>query len=101
MGIVSSPLDDVLSSLAKVRLLRLFSLDPEPMSAREAARRIGLAKRSADLGLRDLVQVGVIARTGSGTQQMYVLNPHHTLVRHALRMLFRGADGGDNRRRRG
>lgn len=90
MGLIASPLDDLLSSRAKVRLLRLFSTEPEPMSAREAARRVDMAKRSADLALRDLVQVGVIRRHGSGAQPTYVLNPHHALVRHAVRILFSG-----------
>lgn len=90
MGLIASPLDDILSSRAKVRLLRLFSTEPDPMSAREAARRVEMAKRSADLALRDLVQVGVIRRHGSGAQPTYVLNPHHALVRHAVLILFGG-----------
>lgn len=90
MGLISSPLDDVLSSRAKVRLLRLFSAEPDPMSAREAARQIGMAKRSADLALRDLVQLGVIMRKEFGRQPMYLLNPDHFLVRHSLRPLFIG-----------
>lgn len=102
MGILTDPLDTLLSSRAKVRLLRLFTSVREPMSAREAARRIGMAKRSADLGLRDLVRVGVVQRLGAGPQPAYVINPDHALVRHAIEPLFRGSptagedqDGGE------
>jgi len=93
MGILAAPLDDILSSRAKVRLLRLFATEPEPISARESARRIEMAKRSADLGLRDLVQSGVITRHGSGAQPTYVLNQQSALVRHAILPLFRGGAG--------
>lgn len=93
MPLLADPLDDALSSRAKVRLLRLLVGEREPLSAREAARRIAMAKRSADLGLRDLVQAGVVSRLGSGPQPSYVINPHSALVRHAIAPLFRGGRG--------
>ncbi len=93
MSLLADPLDDALSSRAKVRLLRLLLSEREPMSAREAARRVGMAKRSADLGLRDLVLTGVVSRLGAGPQPSYVINPHNALVRHAIAPLFRGGPG--------
>ena len=96
MSLLADPLDAALSSRAKVRLLRLLVSEREPMSAREAARRVGMAKRSADLGLRDLVQAGVVSRLGSGPQPSYVINPHSALVRHAIAPLFRGGPGASD-----
>lgn len=55
-----------------------------------------MAKRSVDLGMRDLVAAGVILRTGAGPHPMYVLNAQSALVRHAVLPLFRGCQSTEH-----
>lgn len=90
MATLGSPLDDALGSRAKVRLLRLFITTAEPVSGREAGRRIGMAKRAADLALRDLTAMGLVSREKASSQMLYRANVRHVLVRFALQPLFAG-----------
>jgi len=93
LPILSTPLDECLSSRAKVRLLRFFTSTGEPVSGREAARRVAMAKRSIDLALRDLVAAGVVRRKDFGNQSLYQLNPQSVLGKRALITLFKGERG--------
>lgn len=88
MSLISSPLDSCLGSQAKVRLLRFFCTTGEPVSGREAARKVGMSKRSIDLALRDLVEAGVVGRKDFSSQALFQINPHSALAKHALFELF-------------
>jgi hypothetical protein len=88
LSILSTPLDDVLASMSKVRLLRLFTSATDPLSGREAGRRAGMAKRTADLALRELLALGLLRREDTPAQALYQLNREHPLVTTALIPLF-------------
>lgn len=90
MNALTNPLDDILSSRAKLRLCRLGWESPEALSAREMARRIGMVKRTVDLALSDLLALGVMVRESSAPSAPTRINRNHALVAGALRSLFEG-----------
>jgi predicted nucleotidyltransferase len=82
------PLDAVLGSHSKVALLRVLLRTASPVSAREAARLAGLAHSGALRALNDLVQLGVVDRSETPGQHLYVANPENELVSRGLVQLF-------------
>ena len=88
MATLTAPLDDALTTTSKVRLLRLFTSASGPISGREAGRRIGMAKRTADLALRELLARGLVLRENTRAESLYRINQQHTLVATALIPLF-------------
>lgn len=88
MATLTTPLGEALASTSNVRLLRLFTSSSEPISGREAGRRIGMAKRTADLALRRLVSRGLVLREDTRVEALYRINRDHTLVATALTPLF-------------
>lgn len=88
MAFLATPLDDLLSSRSKLRLLRRLVDGHDDLSGRELARRAGVTWRAAELALRDLVHLGVLHRTDARAQSRYTLVGTHTLVRDALVPLF-------------
>jgi hypothetical protein len=88
MPTLTAPLDDALTTTSKVRLLRLFTSTSEPISGREAGRRIGMAKRTADLALRDLLARGLLLREDTRAESLYRINREHALVATAIIPLF-------------
>jgi DNA-binding transcriptional ArsR family regulator len=88
MAYLTTPLDDLLSSRSKLRLLRRLVDGHDGLSGRELARRAGVTWRAADLALRDLVQLGVVHRTDARGQSRYALVEKHVLVHDAVVPLF-------------
>ena len=88
MAYLTTPLDDLLSSRSKLRLLRRLVDGHDDLSGRELARRAGVTWRAADLALQDLVQLGVVHRTDARGQSRYTLVTKHVLVRDAIVPLF-------------
>lgn len=88
MPYLLTPLDDLLSSRSKLRLLRRLVDGHEDLSGRELARRAGVTWRAAELALRELVQLGVVRRTDARAQARYTLVAEHALVREAVVPLF-------------
>lgn len=82
------PLDEILTSRAKLRLCRLGWESREALSAREMARRIGMVKRTVDLALGELMALGIMRRDGSAGTAPVRINKDHPLVAGALRLLF-------------
>lgn len=93
MPALSTPLDDVLGSKSKVRLLRLFAASTQPLSGREAGRRVGMAKRTVDLALRELNRSGILMREYTPAQSLYRINPEHILVKTAILPMFAAEQG--------
>lgn len=89
MGLFFTPLDLILSSASKLRLLRALHGSHTPMSGREAAAAAGVAVQPAQRALASLVAVGVVRRDDTRSQHLYTLNREHVLVRGALEPLFR------------
>lgn len=88
MGFFFTPLDLILSSSSKLRLLRALHGTRAPMSGREAAAAAGVAVQPAQRALADLVAVGVVQRQDTRSQHLYTLNRENVLVQGALGPLF-------------
>lgn len=88
MSLLNHPLDDVLGSTSKVRLLRLMIQQDRTFSGREAAQLIGTSRTAVLAALNDLVKLGLIHREESGRQFLCRANREHRLVRTALEPLF-------------
>ncbi len=86
------PLDDILSSAAKVAVLRVVLPVSTPLSGREIARRAGVGYSPAYYALQALVASGVLAKQDHGRATTYSLvDPDSPLI-SALRDLFERED---------
>lgn len=88
MGLFFTPLDLILSSSSKLRLLRVLHGMRSPVSGREAAGAAGVAVQPAQRSLADLVALGVVHRDDTRSQYLYTLNRENVLVQRALGPLF-------------
>ena len=84
MGLFFTPLDLVLSSTSKVRLLRALHGMRAPVSGREAASAAGVAVQPAQRALAELVTLGVVHRDDTRSQHLYTLNRENVLVQRAI-----------------
>lgn len=87
------PLDEVLASKARLRILRLHLTSLEVHSTREMARRTGMSKRAMDLALAELVDLGLMVREPGVSWAPYRVNRNHELVQRVLVPLFAGEIG--------
>lgn len=74
------PLDAILGTRAKLAVLRLLASSPVPLSCQAMSRRAGMAYRSIDLAVRDLMGVGLLERIGESHERMYATVETHRLV---------------------
>ncbi len=75
------PLDDILSSAAKVAVLRVVLRVRTPLSGREIARRAGVGYSPAYNALQALVASGVLAKQDHGRATAYSLvDPQSPLI---------------------
>ena len=82
------PLDEILGSAARVRLVRVLVHDVEsPLGVADAARLAGLTPAGARKALERLEESGLLARVGSGRAQKWGLKQDQSIVQ-ALRHLF-------------
>ena len=92
---MTRPLDDLLSSPAKVAVLRALVLWPRPLSGREIGRRAGVAAGHVSRVLRELHSAGVLEAQQYGRVIAYALRSDAgPLVGH-LRELFRAEEARD------
>jgi hypothetical protein len=90
MGALLTPLDEVLGSVAKVRVVRaLYWLAPHGTSGRDVARLAEVSLLSAQRALADLVALGIVHRRVATGQHLYTLARGHALVREGLEPLLR------------
>lgn len=88
-NVVRHPLDDVLGTPAKVRLMRLLAYEVDaPLTAPDAAVRVGVTPAAARASLEQLAQTGFVARVGAGRSVQYEVKEAEPLV-EALRTVFR------------
>jgi predicted nucleotidyltransferase len=80
------PLDEILGSRSKVRLLRALGPLDRPVSGREAARLAGLSHR-AITALDELAALGVVIRREAAGQHLYTFNREHVLA-NAIQHVF-------------
>lgn len=65
------PLDDILSSGAKIKILRVMALVPVPHNGREISRRAGTDPGYTSRVLSELVASGVVAKRDQGRVNTY------------------------------
>jgi len=83
------PLNDVLRTATRVKILRLLARIPEMVfTGREMARHIGVARSNVGLALSALEQIGVVHSMAKGRSLLYRLNTRHILCERLLRDLF-------------
>jgi predicted nucleotidyltransferase/DNA-binding transcriptional ArsR family regulator len=83
-----NPLDDILSSRAKVALLRVLMRTPSPLNGREIARRAGIDPGHASRQLRDLALSGVLRSRDQGRVVTYEISEDASGLVARLRDLF-------------
>lgn len=88
MGILFTPLDAILGSRSKVRLLRVLLPLDDAVSAREAARLAGTHPTPSLRALSDLAALAVLHRVRLRGQHLYTVNRENPLVRDGLAPLF-------------
>jgi predicted nucleotidyltransferase len=88
MGKLLDPLDAVLSSRSKVRLLRTLLATSRPLSGREAARLAGVGRVPAARSLDELAALGIVARGATSNQYLYEINRANQIVQRGLIPLY-------------
>jgi predicted nucleotidyltransferase len=83
-----NPLDDLLSSHAKVAALRTICLSTVPLNGREIARRAGISSGMASRVLGELVASGAVVSRDQGRANTYELGGSDVALVKALCDLF-------------
>lgn len=78
------PLDDLLGSRARLRILRYLCSTRGEYSGREIARAIGMGETPAHQALKELADTLVILYRVAGQTHYYRLNENHALVERVL-----------------
>lgn len=87
MGVLYDPLDKVLGSASKVRLLRALAPLGRAVSGRQAARLAGLPSKTAWRAAEDLAELGIIRREESTGQHLFSVN-RKSVLWPAIRKMF-------------
>ncbi len=85
----TQPLDDLLSSQARLRVLRYLCNVGGEHSGREIARAIGMGETPTHRALRALADTLVVLYRVAGRAHLYRLNEQHALVGRVLRPMFK------------
>jgi len=91
LGLLQSPLNAVLGSITKVKLLRVLLPLERAVALREAARIAGISASGAQSALEDLAAMGIVIRREATGQHLYRINRDNHLV-VALDELFKRED---------
>lgn len=90
---MTHPLDDILSSAAKVAVLRVLADSGVPVTGREVGRRAGVAPGHVSRVLRELLGAGVLDARVYGRTMAYALKAEdHPLVAELRRLFGAEAD---------
>lgn len=88
MSLFFHPLDEVLSSEGRMRILRILLRSRDPLSGREVARRARVALLSAQRALATLVAMEIVERRETSAQHLYSINEANYLLRECIAPLF-------------
>jgi hypothetical protein len=77
---LSTPWDAILGTRSQVRAIRVLERDREPMTVREVSRRAHEHLRATQTAVSRLVEVGLVQRVGTGSQQLVRWNTSHPLA---------------------
>lgn len=73
-------LEAIFGSPAKIRILRVLSTSPQPLSGRQVGELSGLSHRGAIQALESLVGLGAVRQRRVGTAYQYTLSPGNITV---------------------
>ena len=82
-----APLNNVLSTEANVRVLRVISSSQSPLGKTEVARRAALNPTGVRRSVAHLVRLGILESVGTGRRQLVTLRERHPLA-PILKSLF-------------
>lgn len=85
---LNNPLDIILNSEAKVRVLRIFCKTPDEVNGRQMAKLTGVTPKTAHQILQGLRREGVIAMRAVGKTYLFRLHEDKTIVKDVLKPLF-------------
>ena len=85
---LNRPLDKILNSEIKTRILRIFCQNQGEMSGRQIARMAGVTPKTAHEILQDLLGEGVLAMRTIGKTYLFCLNEDRLVVKDVLKPLF-------------
>jgi DNA-binding transcriptional ArsR family regulator len=92
---MSSSLESLFSSAARVQILQLFLLHPDSQFyQREIERETGQPIRAVQREVKRLEEIGLLTRSTEGNRVFYALNPEFPLVAE-LAALFQAATGAE------
>lgn len=78
-GVFSAPLDGILGTRAKLGVLRVLTGAPAPLGIREVSRRSGMAYRSIELAIKELVSLGMLERIDGSRERLLRISATHRL----------------------
>lgn len=88
MSAFFQPLDELLSTGSRVRILRVLLRSSDPLSGREIARRARVGLLSVQKAMPALVALNVVERKETSAQHLYTINATSYLVREGIAPLF-------------
>jgi predicted nucleotidyltransferase len=78
--IMQKVLEAIFGSPAKIRILRVLSGSPQPLSGRQVGELSGLSHRGAIQALESLVEIGAVRQRKVGNAYQYSLSPKNAAV---------------------
>lgn len=85
---ISNPLDTILDSQAKIRILRFLCKTGAQWNGRQIAKEIGMTPATAHKALQSLHREGMLSLRNVGKTHLYELNAKNSVVSGTLKPLF-------------
>jgi DNA-binding transcriptional ArsR family regulator len=89
---IHDPISAILGTRGKVAVLRVLAQAATMLSQREVARRTGMALRTVELALDDLLATGIVERILGGRERLVRVRTGHRLAPAILGLLRAGED---------
>lgn len=86
------PISAILGTRGKVAVMRVLASAGNPLQQREVARRTGMALRTVELAVDDLLATGIVERVAGGRERLVQVRSGHRLTPAILAVLRAGAD---------
>ncbi len=86
------PISAILGTRGKVAVMRVLASAGTPLPQREVARRTGMALRTVELAIDDLLATAIVERVVGGRERLVQLRSGHRLTPAILAVLRAGAD---------
>ena len=87
------PLEDVIGSKTKVRILKTLIEADSPLSGRETAKKADLSQRGTIRSLGQLSELGIVHQEVEPGRHNFQINREHFLVQQGLLPLFQAESG--------